>query len=210
MSGGEVAELPVLGSAQLVMFPGMRCAVHLHHGRAARAVEAAISGGGVVGVFAARAPEALHDVGTAARVVNYGMRSCCGRPVADLQGMGRVRLVEWARLEPHRVASCVAAPDPAEAPAELEAVALAIAGSVRTIRAAFPRCQHVGQVAERLAAGVAPAELAGVVAPLLGHLSVAERQRLLELEPLSARLGAALEALVARLHRASASPRVLH
>lgn len=69
----------------------------------------------------------------------------------------------------------------------------------------FPECQHNMRTQARLRAVRGPEELPAAVWDLLRGLSVAEQQRLLETEPLSARLEATLAALQASLELMSAS-----
>jgi ATP-dependent Lon protease len=202
-----VATVPVLGSGRLVLFPGMRCTVHLRTLRSHAALCSAVEGSGEVAVLASRFEvemesgiEHLHQVGTLAQVLELGRRSCCDRPVAELVGVARVRVDAWESDALFRAARCTRIDAPAVAPDERR-LAFEIGLVARRIEQRFPHCLHVREVAERVAVVDGPEATAGAVAPLLAHLTTSQRQQVLELEPLSARLEAVLVELHERLAR---------
>lgn len=78
---GETAALPVLGVSRAVLFPGMRCVMHLRSERASAAVHIAEASCRRIAVFANRGgltvdpnPEDLNEVGTLALVVSLAKR----------------------------------------------------------------------------------------------------------------------------------------
>lgn len=202
----EMAELPVLATRNVVLFPAMRCLVHLGNTRAFSAIEAALRrAGGQVAVLAcgAEPPFAAASIGTVARVLNFGRQSCCQRWVADLEGQARVRVDCWLREEPFREARCTRLVNSVTDPA-LHGLVSAIHAEARRLHDLFPDCIHARRAVERLTKRGGPGHLPGAVGDLLLHLSAPERQGLLELEQLSARLEATLASLHARPSRSSA------
>ncbi len=192
----------------------MRCSVHLRTAHALAALRAACEARRPIVVFANRfdSPDdgvaQLHSVGTLALVRRAGEGRCCGRLVADLEGIARVRVACFTRLEPYREASCALL---SSASAEIDGHRLAL--QVRTvagrIHGHFQRCVHVSEAAARLVESSTPEEVLGAVGGLLFHLQTFQRQQILELEPLSARLEAVLFELQERLARSTPS-KLLH
>lgn len=202
--------LPAFSLSRAVLFPGMRCAVLLATGRACAALHASMAREQqrTVAVFAARTPGTndpepanLYRVGTAARVLSLSHRPCCGRWLAELEGVTRVRSVEYIRLEPFREVLSEPISDPPEALPVLDALASQLRTTVLRTNALFPRCAHATQAVARVRDVRRLEDLPGAVYDLLLHLGVADRQRLLETEPLSARLEATYREIHARLTR---------
>lgn len=201
---------PVLTTSQLVLFPAMRCRVHLASNRARSSIEAALDRKGrLVAVLTSfsdsrlePAPDQLHAVGTVARVSNFGWISCCRRWVVDLEGVARVRTQAWLRQEPFREARCVHLTE-SVADSSLHGLVSAIHDTARRLYRSAPSCVHTRSAMERLAESAAPTHLPGAVADLLRHLPTESRQRLLETEPLTVRLEATLAALHSRMVRLS-------
>lgn len=207
----ELSELPTLVTKNVVLFPAMRCVVHLGNARAFSAIEAALRRpGGQVAVLACSAepPFDACSIGTVARILNFGRQSCCQRWVADLEGQARVRVDSWLPEKPFREARCTRLVNSVTDPSLHELVS-AIHAEARRLRDLFPACVHARRAVERLTKRGGPGHLPGAVGDLLLHLSMAERQRLLELEPLGARLEATLASLHTRPSRSSA-PEWLH
>jgi Lon protease-like protein len=197
---------PVLATRQLVLFPAMRCRVHIASDRARSAIEAALERNdrfiAVLTSFADSvaepAPSHLAAIGTVARVSNFDWTSCCRRWVVNVEGVARIRTTSWLRQEPFREARCVHLVD-SVADASLYGLVSAIHDIARRLYRSVPDCVHTGTAMERLAESASPTYLPGAVAGLLRNLPTRARQRLLETEPLSARLEATLAALHARL-----------
>ncbi len=204
MTASEILKpdtLPVLSMVRTVLFPGMRCAIVLATDRARAALEATVSNNQprAVAIFATRAgetinpePRDLYEIGAAARVHRRVRLRCCGRWIAELEGIARVRSVDYVRAEPFREAQCEPIPDPSEESSLLVGLATAIRNAATEMHEALPRCEHVRRAlaATHLVRG--PQDFPGAVYELLLHLGVEDRQRLLETEPLSARLEATL------------------
>ncbi len=207
----EIVEAPVIVAGKLVLFPHMRCSVHLRTPHSESALRAAHAAGRPVAVFANRfdSPDEgvgqIHAVGTLAVVRHVGRHPCCGRPAADLRGVARVRLSAWTRREPPREARCTVMPLATEVAIDAHRLALEIRNVAGRIDHRFQRCQHTREAASRLAESSGPEEVLGAVGGLLFHLQTFQRQQLLELEPLSARLEAVLFELQERLVRAAPS-----
>ncbi|MGZ3442920.1 MAG: LON peptidase substrate-binding domain-containing protein, partial [Polyangia bacterium] len=148
----ELAELPVLATRTVVLFPAMRCLVHLGNTRAFAAIEAALRGaGGQVAVLAcdAELPFAASGIGTVARILNFGRQSCCQRWVADLEGQARVRVDHWLRQEPFREARCTRLVNSVADPS-LHGLVSAIHAEARRLHDLFPACVHARRAVERL------------------------------------------------------------
>jgi ATP-dependent Lon protease len=200
--------LPALSLLRTVFFPGMRCPVLLQGERACAALRVALEGtpGRAVAVFTAQPgarldaePEQLFGVGTIARVSEAFRRPCCGRWSAVFQGLARVRAIAYVRVEPFREVRWELLEDAGEDPSLVRGRASAIGEVARDLNRLFPRCEHTQRAVAQVRDAGAPDELPGAVIDLLGHLPIEERQRLLETEPLSARLEATLELLRRRL-----------
>ncbi|MGZ3442314.1 MAG: LON peptidase substrate-binding domain-containing protein [Polyangia bacterium] len=160
-------------------------------------------------VLACRAepPFAACSIGTVARILSFGRQPCCQRWVADLEGQARVRVDDWLGPEPFREARCTRLVNSVTDPS-LHGLASAIHAEARRLHDLFPDCVHARRAVERLTKRGGPGHLPGAIGDLLLHLSVPERQRLLELEPLGARLEATLASLHARATRPSARERL--
>jgi len=208
-----VTAIPVLASLGGVVFPGMRCGFLLATDPAMAAVRAVVGGSdqGRIAVFAARVAdprshEDLYPVGTVAQITAVTKSACCGRWVAILRGRERIRSVEYVRWEPFREARVTRLADPPQdAPLE-EALASAIRRTVTELTARRPRCLHAARARAAVLASGSACDLPGAVAGLFVHLPVADRQALLEAEPLGARLEAVLDRLHALLESAERDP----
>jgi Lon protease-like protein len=209
---GETLAVPALSAGRLVLFPGMRCAVQLLSANARSAIGAAIEHGDPpLAVFAtsldsvaARDGELVYSVGTLARVVDLGISPCCARPVAELEGTERVRLVDWRRGGPHREAVCTRFP-PAPWSTDACLLATALREMIGSIRAQFPRCVHIESAHRWLDGAESPEKVLGAACGLLLHLPTDYRQRMLEIDPLEARLEFALVELRGHLARSTSS-----
>ncbi len=203
--------VPVLGGGRLVLFPGMRCQVHLRSAQSQAALVAAAERDGSVAVFASRfeaergiGVDHFHGVGALARVRNLGRSTCCGRPAAELEGIARVCVDEWTRLDPFREARCSILAEPM-ADAKAHRLAFEVSALSIRLRGLFPRCVHRSDAAERVALATTPGAVLGAVATLFLDLPTFERQQLLELDSLAECLEHVLCVLLERLARAAHS-----
>jgi len=213
--------LPVLGIRGEVLFPGMRARILLSTAHAQAAVRASLERGygGRVGVFATLAagsgdpePEDLHKVGTVGRLCCLKRCMRCGRWVAQLRGISRIRTSEYVRSEPFREAQVELLTEMTCETALLQALATELHRAVVRMHTCRPLCEHAGRARAALHTSL-PDELPGGVADLLAHLPVSDRQTLLEVEPLTARLEGVLahvHGLLANVLRNHPGPRELH
>lgn len=155
-------------------------------------------------VFAAREEPGgdLYEIGTIGRVAEFGERSCCGHPLAVIEGLARTRSTRIQHHPEFSEASCEAIEDAPESPAHLQALVLGVAEVVHEFHQRFPRCHHAERAASRLREGARAADVPGAVQDLLLSIPVVDRQRVLEATPLSARLEATLELLTRAASRA--------
>jgi len=189
--------LPVLGIARTVLLPGMACAVPLITDGARGAIEEAMRTNGEVAVFAVHAgapsrpePTDHYTTGTLARVIALGTCARCRRQVVKLQGVHRVRaFVFVSRVSDPYLHVICARPEKNLEPEDdsLRSVAAAVWQTALEIRRRFPQCRAARRAVEDLR-GRCPEEIPGAASALLGHLSVPEKQSLLETDPLSLRL----------------------
>jgi ATP-dependent Lon protease len=200
--------LPAVSLLRTVFFPGMRCPVLLQGERACAALRAALEGtpGRAVAVFAAQpgagpdaGPEQFCRIGTIARVNEPSRRPCCGRWTAVFEGLARVRSIAYVRAEPFREVRWELLEEAAEDTSLLHGMVAAIGEAARELNRIFPNCEHTLRAVARLRDLGSPDELPGAVIDLLQHLPTPERQRLLETDPLSARLEATIILLRRRL-----------
>lgn len=215
MSPGQLRSeiVPILESGQLVLFPGMHCTVQLGSPSSKAALRAARERPELtVAVFASRldadrhgGADHLHRVGTLARATDRGPCPRCGRHLAEIVGTARVRMDGWRQLEPFRAACCHVLDGSQAIDADVRRLAFLVSALTDRIHRLFPGCAHTRRASERLASTHSPDEIVGAVGGLLLHLPTVERQRLLELEPLGARLEEVLLALHERLARTTPS-----
>jgi ATP-dependent Lon protease len=197
--------VPVLGAGRLVLLPGMRCQVHLRNTPSQKALVIAAERASDIALFASRFEAELgrgvghfHGVGTLARVVDIGRSRCCDRPAAELEGVARVSVDEWLRLDPFREARCSLL-DPPRSDAGAPRLAFEIAALAQRLRTRFAHCVHTSEAAGRVASASTPEAILGAVGGLLLHLPTLERQQLLESDSLAASLEHVLVALHERL-----------
>ncbi len=198
-------ELPVLHASHSLLFPGGRLPFVPRSHEQLEALIAAVDSdvAPVAALLAIRdtdsgdvRPDSLHDVGTTVRVVQFGRQRCCRRWIAELEAVDRVRVIAYPRLEPFMIARCIQLVDRPEDEAMLHALGSAITNIATQMNARFPDCMHTQRALARLREVRLPHEIGGAVSSLLLHVPIADLQRVLETEPLSARL----EAVVGHLH----------
>lgn len=201
---GRPEIVPAFSSVRLVMFPGASCSILVQGGRAWRALDAVRElSNPIVALFAARNgpnpdPDAdeLYEVGTLARVLNFSQRPCCGKWVAELEGLARVHSCSYVRDEPYREVRVGYLCDPSEDSPLLRQLALAVEHAAMKFRSRYPECHHTVNAIRRLQEVSDPADVPGAVAELLLHIPVCERQKILEMTSVAARL----EAVLVHLH----------
>ncbi len=192
--------LPVLPLRDVVVFPLTAVPLAVGQPRSVRLVDDVMRGNRLLALVAQReptvepaGPEHLHPVGTAG-VIRQLARAPDGTLRLLVQGIERVRLLDWVATEPYLVARVAVTPEPVDDTTELQALRRAIADVFRRLVEVSPDLPD-----ELAAAGESlgdPRHLAYFVASVV-PLDVAARQELLELDPLPAKL----RRLVDRLQR---------
>ncbi len=205
--------LPVLTDMATVLFPGMRWSLPLRENHHCSTIRSAVaSHDGVLAVFTARAKKTasnrynLYEVGTLARVTNLVRCSCCGEATAQIVGLRRVRAISFADKDDFHLVGFTPIADHSEDPETIGALVSAVRDAATTMNRLFPRCRYTTRANEYGRMVNAPEDLLGAIIDLLFYLPVAERQRLLEMDPLSARLEWALHEFQKQLDRCITSP----
>lgn len=206
--------VPTLSLGRTVLFPGMRSASVLQGARAWATLEASVERTrALLAVFAARVGstpgacfpadlqvDPFFDVGTLARVTGVVQSSApCQHWIAEFEGLARVRCLSEVRRDPFCEVRIAVLRDPNEDPRKIQSLVAAIREAAQEANELFPCCWHALRAMERLGEVRDPALIPGAVIDLLLALSSQERQRLLETEPLSTRLEAALFQIHRRL-----------
>ena len=186
----------------LVLFPGVVLPLTVGRERSLAAVQEAVRLERPIGVLLQRTaedddptPEALHWVGTSAAVMRY-ITAPDGSHHAIARGMRRFRILQFLDGYPFRVARVQFIDDPETVDAEVEGRARAVKQRAVEILQLLP------QVPEEMVAAVqgvdGAARLADFVAGLM-DATVEEKQSLLEMFDLRARLDKLLEMLSHRV-----------
>jgi ATP-dependent Lon protease len=175
--------LPVLPIRDQVIFPNVIVPLIVGREKSVRAVEQASERGGYLVMVAQRSaeiddpdPSSLFNTGTVGRVVNV-LRLPNERDRIIVEGLARVRILEWVQTEPLiEVRVQTLAESAAEGP-EVEAL-------VRSVRSLFDRALQIGKAApqeatESIRSIEDPGRLADLVASLLSS-KIEEKQEILE------------------------------
>jgi ATP-dependent Lon protease len=183
--------LPVLPLRDAVVFPLTAVPLAVGQARSLRLVDDVMRGNRLLALVAQREPKAepagpgdLYRVGTAG-VIHQLARVPDGTVRLMVQGLERIRVLDWVGTEPYLVARIELAPDPVDDATEAEALRRAVVDIFRRLVAAS------AELADELAAAAEnvadPRHVAYFVASVL-PLDGAVRQQLLETEPLTAKL----------------------
>jgi ATP-dependent Lon protease len=183
--------LPVLPLRDSVVFPLTGVPLAVGQARSLRLVDEVMRGNRLLALVAQRdakaepaGPDDLYRVGTAG-VIHQLARVPDGTVRLMVQGLERIRVLDWIASEPYPVARIQVAPDPVDQPTEAEALRRAVVDIFRRLVAAS------AELADELAAAVEqvadPRHVGYLVASVL-PLEAAARQQLLETEPLTAKL----------------------
>ena len=134
-------------------------------------------------------PEDLYSIGTAA-IIHQLMRAPDGTVRLIVQGLERIRLLDFVTTEPYLVARVAVAPDRMSPGFETEGLRRAVLDLFRRLVALIPEVpDEVGAAAETV---TDPRQVAYLVAST-GLLDGAARQEILELEPVEAKLRRLIE-----------------
>jgi ATP-dependent Lon protease len=190
--------LPVLPLRDTVVFPLTAVPLAVGQPRSVRLVDDVMRGNRLLALVAQReagpepaGPEHLYTVGTAG-VIRQLARAPDGTLRLLIQGIERVRLLDWVATEPYLVARVAAAPEPVADTTEVEALRRAIADVFRQLVEVSPDLpDELAAAAESLGD---PRHLAYFVASVV-PLDVGARQELLEAEPPAAKLRRLLDRL---------------
>jgi ATP-dependent Lon protease len=183
--------LPVLPLRDAVVFPLTAAPLAVGQPRSVRLVDDVMRGNRLLALVAQReakvepaGPEDLHRVGTVgmihqlARVPDGGLRLL-------VQGIGRVRLVDWVGTEPYLVARIEVARDQPVQGTEVDALRRAVLEIFRRLVEVSPDLpDELAAAAENLPDARHVAYMVASVVPL----DVATRQALLEMDPVTAKL----------------------
>jgi Lon protease-like protein len=200
--------LPVLSVGSGVLFPGMRCSVILETVRAYGAVRESTRDWGekALAVCACRpgsilnaAAKDLHTVGALARVVGLRKLGCCGRWIANLCAVGRIRTRGFLQEDPFRLARVERLSDLAEDDLVLSTLTSAVRETAASLAERLCRPAQARATELRLLAEPVPAQVVGIALELLSDIDPKEQQGALELPRLSARLKFALDHLQRRI-----------
>jgi ATP-dependent Lon protease len=181
--------LPLLGGS--VIFPLVVAPLTVGQERSVRLVDEVMRGDRMLVVVATRpgapetpGPQDLHQVGTAA-MVHQLLRAPDGTLRLIIQGLERVRLVDFVNTEPYLVARVEVAPDRTERGVETEGLRQAVVDVFRRLIAVADDLPgELVTAAESLAD---PLQVAYLVASS-ARLTPEARQELLELDPADAKL----------------------
>jgi hypothetical protein len=200
--------LPVLVLSEGVLLPGVRRRVLLKTlGAYGAVLEAARAGSRpALAVFATCAPEvctpacAEHfDIGTLATVLDLERSPCCGRWVAELAALGRVRTTARLRERPFRIDRVELLAEPAEDATVVGALIEVIRQEARRlVELDVARAPGARELLRRLHEGSDANRVIGTTVELLPAMSLHEQQHGLELPGPADRLGFVLAKMLAR------------
>jgi len=183
--------LPVLPLRDAVVFPFTAAPLVVGQPRSVRLVDEVMRGNRLLALVAQReataespAPEALHRVGTIG-MIHQLARSPDGGVRLIVQGIERIRILDWVSTEPYLVARVEADPDQGEPGTEVDGLRRAVSDIFRRLVEASPELpDELGGAADAI---TEPRHLVYFVASIV-PLEVPVRQELLEMDPVGAKL----------------------
>jgi ATP-dependent Lon protease len=183
--------LPVLPLRDTVVFPLMAVPLAVGQPRSVRLVDDVMRGNRLLALVAQRdakaepaAPEDLHRVGTVG-VIHQLARVPDGSVRLMVQGIERVRLLDWIGTEPYLVARIEVARDQTVQATEVDALRRAVVDIFSRLVAVSPELpDELAAAAENV---TDPRHVAYFVASVV-PLDLAARQELLEMDPVTAKL----------------------
>jgi ATP-dependent Lon protease len=183
--------LPVLPLRDAVVFPLTAAPLVVGQPRSVRLVDDVMRGNRLLALVAQReptpepaTPDVLHRIGTAA-MIHQLARGADGSVRLMVQGIERIRIIDWVGTEPYLVARVEAVPDQVTAGTEVDALRRAAADIFRRLVEASPELPgEIGAAAEGF---TDPRHLLYFVASLV-PLDLVVRQELLEMDPLAGKL----------------------
>ena len=183
--------LPVLPLRDAVVFPLTALPLAVAQPRSVRLVDDVMRGNRLLALVAQRdpntepaKPDDLHRVGTVG-MIHQLARAPDGSVRLVVQGLERIRLLDWIGTEPYLVARVEAARDQVIQATELDALRRAVVDIFRRLVEASPELpDELAAAAENV---TEPRHLVYFVASVV-PIDVAARQALLEMDPLTAKL----------------------
>jgi len=183
--------LPVLPLRDAVVFPLTAAPLVVGQPRSVRLVDDVMRGNRLLALVAQReptpepaTPDVLHRIGTVG-MIHQLARGADGSVRLMVQGIERIRIIDWVGTEPYLVARVEAVPDQVTAGTEVDALRLAAADIFRRLVEASPELPgEIGAAAEGF---TDPRHLLYFVASLV-PLDLVVRQELLEMDPLAGKL----------------------
>jgi ATP-dependent Lon protease len=183
--------LPVLPLRDAVVFPLTAVPLAVAQPRSVRLVDDVMRGNRLLVLVAQRdvkaepaMPENLHRVGTVGMIHQLG-RVPDGRVRLLVQGIERVRLLDWIGTEPYLVARIEVARDQTAQATEVDALRRAVVDIFRRLVEASPELpDELGTAVENV---TDPRHVVYFVASVV-PLDMAARQELLEMDPVTAKL----------------------
>jgi len=190
--------LPVLPLRDAVVFPLTAVPLAVGQPRSVRLVDDVMRGDRLLALVAQReargeapAPDELYPIGTAA-VVHQLARAPDGSVRLVVQGLERVRFLDWVRTDPYLVARLQPMPDQTLESTEVDALRRAVLDVFRRLVEASPDLpDDLALAAERL---TEPRHLVYFTGSVL-TMDVPARQALLEADPVTAKLRRVLDLL---------------
>ena len=183
--------LPVLPIRDTVVFPLTAAPLAVGQARSVRLVDDVMRGNRLLALVAQReagtepaTPEALYRIGTVGMIQQLA-RAPDGSVRLMVQGIERIKILDWVSTEPYLVARVEAAPDQVVQATEVDALRRAVADIFRRlVEASSELPDELGVAAESF---TDPRHLVYFVMSMV-PLEVSVRQELLETDPLTAKL----------------------
>jgi ATP-dependent Lon protease len=190
--------LPVLPLRDTVVFPLTAAPIAAGQPRSVRLVDDVMRGNRLLVLVAQResqaepaGPDDLYRVGTVG-MIHQLARAPDGSVRMMVQGIERVRLLDWVGTEPFLVARIEAAREPVDQATDVDALRRAVVDIFRRLVEASPELPD--DLAGALESATDPRQVAYFAASVV-PLDMAVRQALLETDPLSAKLRRLVDAL---------------
>src|SRR5262245_30816631 len=182
--------LPVLPLREAVVFPLTAVPLAVGQPRSITLVDEVMRGNRLLALIAQRTPaenampDDLHRIGTVG-LIHQLVRAPDGSVRLVVQGLERIRVMDWVRTEPYLVARIATADDQASQTTEIGALQRAVIELFQRLVTASP------ELPDEMAPAVAnlpdPRHIVYLVASVLPS-DVATRQALLEMDPIEAKL----------------------
>jgi ATP-dependent Lon protease len=183
--------LPVLPLRDAVVFPLTAVPLAVGQPRSTALVDEVMRGNRLLALVAQRDPATeptvaadLHQVGTVG-LIHQLVRAPDGTVRLVVQGIERLRILDWTRSEPYIVARVAAMPEDAPQATEVDALRRAVADLFHRLVTASPELPD--EMASAAANLADPRHVVYFVASVV-PLDVATRQEILELDPVVAKL----------------------